>query len=152
MRLPRNMLLIRMRGFCKFTAACFPPGTSFHPSPEFSRCSASFPLIDVHGRRAFIIMAAITHIQVHLANRVTDHPFHLLHLCRQRVAVIGTSRKAPCSEEPSATTADCHADLVAKLVPLARFALGDALHRGLMHAVDLVFVMPLLRMDVARRL
>jgi hypothetical protein len=91
-------------------------------------------------------------IHVHLANRVTDHPFHLTHLRRQGVAVIGTSRKVPGSDEPSATIADRHADLVAKLVRLSRLALGDALHRRLMHAVDLVFVMPLLGMDVARRL
>ena len=96
-------------------------------------------------------MAAITHIHVHLVHRSTDHPFHLLHLCPQRVAVIGTSLKALCSDEPSAATADCHADLVAKLVRLARFALGDASHCGLMHAVDLVLVVSLLGMDVARR-
>src|ERR1039458_8661139 len=127
--------------------AGFDRGASFHPSPECAWCSASLPLIDVHFRSAFIIMAAITHVDVYLADRVTDHPFHLLHLCRQSVAVIGTSRKAPCSDEPSATTAHRYADLVAKLVWLARLALGDAFDRRLMHAVDLVLVMPLLGVD-----
>src|ERR1019366_10001872 len=47
-------------------------------------------------------LAGGTHVHVHRVDRVTDHPFHLPHLCRQRVAVIGTSRKAPCSDEPSA--------------------------------------------------
>src|ERR1700757_3613311 len=74
--------------------AGFYRSAAFHPSPEWVWCSASLPLIDVHYRRTFIIMAAITHIHMHLADRVTDHPFHLLHLCRQRVAVVGTSRKA----------------------------------------------------------
>ena len=95
-------------------------------------------------------MAAITHVDMHLADRVTDHPFHLLHLRCQSVAVIGTSRKAPCSDEPSAATAHRYADLVAKLVRLACLTLGDAFNRRLMHAVDLVLVVPLLGVDAVQ--
>jgi hypothetical protein len=81
---------------------------------------------------------------------VGDQAFHLLHLCSQRVAVVGISSEALRADEPSTTTAYRDTHLVAKLILLARLALGDALHFRFMHRVDLVLVMPLLCMDSMR--
>ena len=83
---------------------------------------------------------------------IPDHALDLLHLRGQRVAIIGISSKALRAHQPSAPAAHRHTDLVAELVRLARLALGDALDFGLMHAVDLVLVVPLLRVDPMRRL
>src|ERR1035437_5431674 len=81
---------------------------------------------------------------------VGDQAFDLLHLCSQRVAVIGISSEALRADEPSTTTAYRDTHLVAKLILLARLALGDALHFRFMHTVDLVLVMLLLCVDSMR--
>jgi len=46
-----------------------------------------------------------------------------------------------------AAIAHVYMHLVAKLIGLARLALGDALHLGFMHTIDLVLVLPLLCVD-----
>jgi hypothetical protein len=50
----------------------------------------------------------------------------------------------------SAPAGNCHTYFVAELILLACFAFGDALHFRLMHTVELVLVVPLLRVDLMR--
>ena len=76
--------------------------------------------------------------------------------------IVRISGKAPGADQPSAPAGNRHTDLVAELVRLARLALttlrmktcpqgpGDALDLGFVHAVDLVLVVPLLRIDPMR--
>src|ERR1017187_1631246 len=130
--------------------AWFDCGTAFHPSPSRLRCTPSSSPVDVHGDCAVIVVASIAHIDVHFADLVCDQAFDLLHLCSQRVAVIGISSEALRTDEPSTATAYRDTHLVAKLILLARLALGDALHFRFMHTVDLVLVMPLLCVDSMR--
>src|SRR5664279_2682404 len=101
----------------------------------------------MHRDRTVIVVAAIAHIHMHLADLISDQVLNLLHLLGQRVAVIGVSSKTLCTDEPSAMTAHRDTDLVAELILLACFAFCDAFHFRLMNRVDLVLVMPLLRMD-----
>ena len=68
------------------------------------------------------------------------------------MAVVGVSCEALGADEPSTTTAHRDTHLVAELVLLACLALRDALHFRLVHTVDLVLVMPLLRVDSMRGL
>ena len=105
----------------------------------------------MHGDRAVIVVAAIAHVHVRFAHLLADQAFDLLHLCGQRVAVIGISGKALRADEPSAPAGDRDTHLVAELILLARLALGDALDFGFMHRVDLVLVVPLLCVDAMRR-
>src|ERR1019366_6067490 len=130
--------------------AWFDRGTAFHPSPSCFRCPSSSSLFDLHGDRTVLLVASIAHIDVHFAHLVGDQAFDLLHLCSQRVAVIGISSEALGADEPSTTTAYRDTHLVAKLILLARLAFGDALHFRFMHAVDLVLVMLLLCVDSMR--
>ncbi len=130
--------------------AWFDRGTTFHPSPSCFRCPSSSSLIHMHGDRTVIVVASIAHVHVHFADLVGDQALDLLHLCSQRVAIIGISSEALRAYEPSATTAHRDTHLVAKLILLARLALGDALHFRFMHTVDLVLVMPLLCVDSMR--
>jgi len=125
---------------------------TFHPSPQRPRRPPSAPLIHMHPRSARVIVAAIAHVHMHLADPLPDHALDLLDLLGQRVAVIRISGKTLCSDEPSATTAHRNTHLVAKLVLLARLAFCDALDFRLMDRVDLVLIVPLLRMDPMRRL
>src|ERR1022692_3763431 len=80
--------------------AWFDCGTAFHTSPSCFRCTSSLSLVDVHGDRAVIVVASIAHVHVHFADLVGDQAFHLLHLCSQRVAVIGISSEAFGTNEP----------------------------------------------------
>src|ERR1017187_965449 len=130
----------------------FDCGTAFHPSPERPWRSASSTFVHMHGCFAFVIVAAIAHVYMHLADPVPDHAFELLHLRGQRVTIVGIGGKTFGADQPSASTGDRHTDLVAELIGLARLALGDALHLGFMHAIDLVLVVPLLGVDAMRRL
>src|ERR1035438_7422050 len=98
----------------------------------------------MHGDRTVIVVASIAHVHVRLTDLGPDYVFNLLHLYSQRVAIIRISREALGADEPSATTAYRDTHLVAELILLARFALGDAFDLRLVYAVDLVLVMPLL--------
>ena len=104
----------------------------------------------MHGDRTVVIVASIAHVHVHFADLVTNQVIDLLHLCRQRVAIVRISGEALGAYEPSTTTAYRDTHLVAKLILLTRLAFCDALYFRLMHTVDLVLVMPLLRMDAMR--
>ena len=130
--------------------AWFDCGSAFHPSPSCFRCPSSSSLVDMHGDRTVIVVASIAHVHVRLTDLCPNYVFDLFHLCGQRVAIVGVSSEALGADEPSAATAHRDAHLVAELVLLARLALGDALHFRFMHTVDLVLVMPLLRMDSMR--
>ena len=66
------------------------------------------------------------------------------------VAVVGIARPAHGAEQPTAFARGCDARLVAKPIFFAGLALGDAANLRFMHAVDLVFVGGLLRMDALR--
>jgi hypothetical protein len=46
----------------------------------------------MHGNFAFIVVAAITDVHVHLVDPVADQALNLLHLFSQRVAIIEVSR------------------------------------------------------------
>jgi hypothetical protein len=98
-----------------------------------------------------VVMAAIAHIHVDFSNSVAHQVTHLLHLRTKRVTIIGIARKAFRANEPSAATAYCHTNLVAKLVWLARLTLGDAFDFRFMNTVDLVLIMPLLSVNAMRR-
>ena len=86
----------------------------------------------MYGDRTVIVVASIAYIDLHCADLVGDQAFDLLHLCSQRVAIVGISREALGADEPSTATADRYTDLVAELVLFARLALGDALRFRLM--------------------
>ncbi len=86
---------------------------------------------------------------MHFTNSVTDQVINLPHLLGQRVAIVGISGETLDADEPSATTAHCHTDLVAELILFAGLALGDALNFRLMCGIDLVLVLSLLSMDPA---
>ena len=132
--------------------AWFDRGASFHPSPECSRRPASSSFVHMHRRSARVIVAAIAHVHMHLANPLPDHALDLFHLLGQRVTIVGVARETPRADQPSAPAGNCHAHFVAELKLLARLAFGDALDLRLMYAVDLVLIVPLLGMDSMRRL
>ena len=125
-------------------------GAAFHPAPQRPRRAAPSSLVHMHGNLALVVVTAIAHVHMRLADPLADHVPDLLHLRRQRVTIIGIAGKAFCTDQPSAPTGGSHTDLVAELIRLARLALGDAGHLGLMHAVHLVLLMPLLRVDRKR--
>ena len=125
-------------------------GTAFHPSPSCARCPPSSSLVDMQGDRTVIVLASMAHIDVHRADLVGDQALDLLHLCSRRVAVIGICSEALRADEPSTTAAHRDTHLVAKLILLARLALGDALDFRFMHTVDIVLVLPLLFVDSMR--
>ena len=58
--------------------AGFDGGATLHPSPECSRCSASFPFVHMHRCLAGVIVAAIAHVHVDLADSAADQAFNLL--------------------------------------------------------------------------
>src|ERR1019366_3299539 len=146
--------------------AGFDRGATFHPSPERSRRPASSSFVHMHRCSARVIVAAIAHVHMHLAGPLPDHALDLFHLRGQRVAIVGIGGKTFGADQPSAPAGNRHAHFVAELIRLARLALttprtktcpwgprlGDALDLGLMYAVGLVLVVPLLGMDAARRL
>src|SRR5208337_4681648 len=127
--------------------AGFDCGAAFHPSPQRPRRSASSSLVHMHGCFALVIVAAIAHVYMHLADPIPDRAFELLHLRGQRVTIVRIGGKTFGADQPPAPAGDRHTDLVAELIGLARLALGDALHLGFMHAVELVLVVPLLGVD-----
>src|ERR1017187_7514380 len=129
----------------------FDCGTAFHPSPERPWRSASSTFVHMHGCFAFVIVAAIAHVYMHLADPIPDHAFELLHLRGQRVTIVGIGGKTFGADQPSAPTGDRHTDLVAELIGLARLTLGNTLHLGFMHAVALVLVVLLRGVDAMRR-
>jgi hypothetical protein len=100
---------------------------------------------------ALVVVTAIAHVHMRLSDAIPDHAPDLLHLLGQGVAIIGIAGKALGAHQPSAPAGDCDTDLIAELVRLARLALGDAFDLGLVNAVDLVLVLPLLSMDAMRR-
>src|SRR5260370_41359452 len=104
--------------------AWFDRGTAFHPSPSRFRCTPSSSLVYMHGDRTVIVVASIAHIDVRFAHLGGDQACDLLHLCSQRVAVIGMSSKALRADEPPTTAAHRDTHLVAKLLLLSRLALG----------------------------
>ena len=118
-------------------------GPTFHPSPLCLRCPSSSSPVDMHGGCAVMVMASIAHVHMRLADLVADQALDLLHLCSQRVAVVGISIEALRADEPSTTTVHRDTHLVAELILLARLAFCDALHFRLMNQVNLVLVMPL---------
>ena len=82
-------------------------GAPFHPSPERSRRPASASLVHMHRRSARVIVAAIAHVHMHLANPLPDHALDLFHLLGQRVTIVGVAVKllAPTSHPPRLVTA-----------------------------------------------
>ncbi len=60
------------------------------------------------------------------------------------MAVVGIAGNTHCSRQPATLARHRHADLLAKLVLLARLALGEAHHLWLVHAVNLRLILPLL--------
>ena len=127
--------------------AWFDCGAAFHPSPQRWRRPASSSLVDMHRDSAVVVVATVAHVHMRFAHSVADQVFNLLHLLVQRMTVIRTSSEALGADEPSAAAAYRDTDLIAELVLLASLALGDALDLRLMHRVDLVLVVPLLRVD-----
>ena len=67
------------------------------------------------------------------------------------MAVVGIAGDTHCSQQPATLARNRHADLLAKLVLLARLALGDAHHLWLVHAVNLRLILPLLLVDPLSR-
>ena len=80
----------------------------------------------MHGGRTIIVVASIAHVHMHFADLVGDQAPDLLHLCSQRVAIIGISSEALCTDEPSTTTAYRETHLVAVFMLLGRLRDGHA--------------------------
>src|ERR1035437_6234904 len=106
--------------------AGFDCGAAFHPSPQRPWRSASSSFVHMHGCIAFVIVAAIAHVHMHLADPIPDHALQLPHLCSQRVAIVGIGCKTLGTDQPSASAGDRHTDLVAELIGLP--ALPLAMH------------------------
>jgi hypothetical protein len=81
--------------------AWFDYGAACHPSPQCLRSPSSSSLVDVHGGRSVIVVAAIAQVHMYLANSVADQVINLLHLLGQRVAIVGISRETLGADEPS---------------------------------------------------
>lgn len=81
-------------------------GATFHPAPQRPRSSAPSALVDMHCDRAVIVVAAIAHVHMHLADPIVDHAPDLLDLLGQRVAVVRITGEALGAHQPSAPARD----------------------------------------------
>lgn len=93
-------------------------GATLHPSPECSRRPASCSFVHMHHCSARVVVAAIAHVHMHLADPLPDHALDLLHLLGQCVAIVGVARVTLCADEPSTVTAHRDTHLVAELILL----------------------------------
>ena len=114
-------------------------GTSFHPAPETSGCSASSGFIDVNFGISSVIVPAISSINEYMKRFFCDAVYLIQGIC-QRMTVIRVSVNGHGADKPTATAGGCDTYLAAKLIALVGLSLADAFYFGSMDAVDFVLL------------
>lgn len=78
------------------------------------------PLIDMRRGCTLVIVAAIAHVDMRLAEAISDQALDLLELRALRVAIERIVGETLWTHEPFPAARNCHADFVAELILPAR--------------------------------